>query len=73
MTSESTNSKANGNIGMNELSAVELDAVSGGMTALYNFKVAGMQIQGAYDPVHGIHVTVVEQGGRSIVRMGMVL
>lgn len=67
MTNESTNLKANGNIGMNEmraLSAVELDAVSGGARVnLFNITVAGMHIMGGYDPKTGDYSTAVIQKG----------
>ena len=74
MTSESTNSKANGNIGMNEicaLSAVELDAVSGGvMKSAFDFKVAGMHITGGYDTSTGDYGVMVAYGNRAIVQGG---
>ena len=76
MTNESTNLKANGNIGMNEiraLSAVELDAVSGGVPQnAFNFTVAGMHIMGGYDTSTGDYEVVVVQKGRAYTRHGKV-
>jgi hypothetical protein len=57
MTNESTNLKANGNIGMNEMRA--LSAV----VNLFNITVAGMHIMGGYDPKTGDYSTAVIQKG----------
>jgi hypothetical protein len=62
MTNESTNLKVNGE--MRALSAVELDAVSGGARVnLFNITVAGMHIMGGYDPKTGDYSTAVIQKG----------
>jgi hypothetical protein len=75
MTNESTNMKANRNTGMNEiraLSAVELDAVSGGgTTKAFDFTVAGMHIVGGYSP-DGKYGVVVEYGNKFIAQGGQV-
>lgn len=71
MTSESTNSKANGNIGMNEiraLSAVELDAVSGGSIKAIDIRVAGMHITSNYDLDGHFHIMV--HSGNTVIRRG---
>ena len=71
MTNESTN-----NTGINEiraLTAVELDAVSGGaMTKAFEFKVAGMSIAGAYDSSTGDYAVLVGYGDKGIVKTGQV-
>ena len=65
----------NRNTGMNEiraLSAVELDAVSGGSTKIaYDFTVAGMHIVGGYSP-DGNYGVVVEYGNKFIGQSGKV-
>jgi hypothetical protein len=76
MTNVSTNMKANRSTGMNErnaLSAVELDAVSGGaVQTAFNFKVAGMHIIGGYDSTNGNYGVMVAYGDRAIVQGGTV-
>jgi hypothetical protein len=76
MTNVSTNMKANRNTGMNErsaLSAVELDAVSGGvMKSAFDFTVAGMHITGGYDTQNGNYGVMVAYGNRAIVQGGTV-
>jgi hypothetical protein len=65
--------KANRNTGMNEiraLSAVELDAVSGGKIA-FDFTVAGMHIRGGYNE-NGEYGAVVEYGNKFIGQSGKV-
>jgi hypothetical protein len=61
--------------GMNEiraLSAIELDAVSGGTAAMmYNFTVAGMRIWG-YGAADGNYGVQVEYGNKYIQRDGKV-
>ena len=75
MTNESTNMKANRDTGMNEtcaLSAVELDAVSGGaVTTAFDFTVAGMHIKGIYSCT-GDYGVSVEYGNKFIVQTGKV-
>jgi hypothetical protein len=70
-----TNMKANRNTGTNEtraLSAVELDAVSGGgVNRAFDFTVAGMHIYGGYSP-DGNYGVVVNYGNNSIVQGGKV-
>jgi hypothetical protein len=62
--------------GMNEirtLSAVELDAVSGGaQKVMFNFKVAGMSIKGGYDDENGSYGVVVAYGDKFVAQGGKV-
>ena len=60
------NMKSKLNTGMNEihaLSAIELDAVSGGAyKQAFNFSVAGMKISGGYDDKTGAYDVSVDYG-----------
>lgn len=64
------------NTGMNEiraLSAVELDAVSGGaQKVMFAFKVAGMSIKGGYDDENGTYGVVVAYGDKFVAQGGKV-
>ena len=61
---------------MNEiraLSAVELDAVSGGAAkVMFDFKVAGMSIKGGYDDENGSYGVVVQYGDKFVAQGGKV-
>ncbi len=70
MTSESTNMEASRNAGMNgrnALSAVELDAVSGGIKAI-DITVAGMHIVSNYNLEGKFNIMVAY--GNTVIRRG---
>jgi hypothetical protein len=59
--------------GIRELSATEVDAVSGATyTVAFNFTVAGMSIKGGYDAEDGNYDVTVKSGDKWIVQGGTV-
>jgi len=60
-------------INMRALDTAEIDTISGGETRLlYNIRVAGMQLVGAYNTETGHYSNWVAGGGSLVIRDGKV-